>query len=129
MFFRLGGHHAKEGSCGVCGEATLEESREDVFSYFESSNKNAIFKTCLSVLSRGWDGKENGWQNRGQQNDFLLFLVLVAQQGGFEVPGEEARELIISTHAAAFGCDFCEWSFHSGETWVVAFPARGFFSR
>jgi hypothetical protein len=90
MFFRLGGHHAKEGACGVCGEATLEESREDVFSYFESSNKNAIFKTCLSVLSRGWDGKEDGWQKHGQQNDFLLFLVLVDEQGGFEVPGEEA---------------------------------------
>ena len=28
------------------------------------------------------------------------------EQGGFEVPGEEAGELIISTHAAAFGCGF-----------------------
>jgi hypothetical protein len=48
------------------------------------------------------------WQNRGQQNNVSLFLVLVAQQGGFEVPGEEAGERIISTYAAAFGCDFCE---------------------
>jgi hypothetical protein len=44
----------------------------------------------LSVLSRGWDGKEDGWQKHGQQNDFLLFLVLVDEQGGFEVPSEEA---------------------------------------
>ena len=56
-----------------------------------------------------------------------LFLVLVAQQGGFEVPGKEAGGLIISTHAAAFGGDCCEWSLHGGETWVVACPARGFF--
>jgi hypothetical protein len=58
-----------------------------------------------------------------------LFLVLVDQQGGFEMSGEEVGGLIISTHAAAFGCDFCEWPLHGGETWVVAFPARGFFSR
>ena len=36
------------------------------------------------------------------------------------------RSLIISTHAAAFGRGLVEWPLHSGETWVVAFPARGF---
>ena len=37
----------------------------------------------------------------------------------------QAKRLIISTHAAAFGCGF-GGPFHGGETWVVAFPARGF---
>ena len=31
------------------------------------------------------------WQNRGQQNDFSLFLFLV-EQGGCEVPSKEAED-------------------------------------
>ena len=54
-----------------------------------------------------------------------LFLVLVAQQGGFEVPGKEAGGQIISTHAAAFGCGF-GGPFHGERSQVVAFLARGF---
>jgi len=49
-----------------------------------------------------------------------LFLVLVDQQGGFEMSGEEVGGLIISTHAAAFGCGFCERPLHRGGSQVVA---------
>ena len=45
------------------------------------------------------------WQNHGQQNDFSLFLVLVAQQGGFEVPGEEAEDEEDTGAAEEIPCD------------------------
>ena len=45
------------------------------------------------------------WQNHGQQNDFSLFLVLVAQQGGFEVPGEEAEDEEDAGAAEEIPCD------------------------
>ena len=36
-----------KGVCDFCDEATLEEMREDGFSYFENSKINAFFKTCF----------------------------------------------------------------------------------
>jgi hypothetical protein len=48
MFFPLGALRVAKGVCDFCDEATLEEMREDVFSYFENSNINAFFKTCFS---------------------------------------------------------------------------------
>jgi hypothetical protein len=47
MFCPLGALRVAKGVCDFCDEATLEEMREDVFSYFENSNKNAFFKTCF----------------------------------------------------------------------------------
>ena len=47
MFCPLGALRVAKGVCDFCDETTLEEMREDVFSYFENSNKNVFFKTCF----------------------------------------------------------------------------------
>lgn len=59
----------------------------------------------MSVLSRGCDRKENGWQNHRQQNDFSLFLFLVNEQGGFEMPSEEAEDEEDAGAAEEIPCD------------------------